>query len=136
MKILNIAPYLVAVGALVYAGVATTNAQSVTDTNCSPEARAEFRAEHMAQRERMDELIQSGDYEAWKEQIESSDRPNAESLLSTINADNFDQFVKMHQLMKDGDFAAADSIRQELGLPNPPQGHHGLKDGMQRGANR
>lgn len=54
--------------------------------------------------------IESGDYNAWKELM--GDRPIAEK----INADNFAQFVEMHNLMKSGDKEAADAIRSELGL--------------------
>lgn len=48
----------------------------------------------------VDEAIQSGDYDAWKEII--SESPRGERMLEHINADNFDKFVEAYNLRKEG----------------------------------
>ncbi|HLD28003.1 MAG TPA: hypothetical protein VJB67_00100 [Patescibacteria group bacterium] len=54
---------------------------------------------------------ENGDYQAWSEAV--GDRGH---ITEVITQDNFDQFVRMHQLIKDGDYEGANQIRAELGL--------------------
>ena len=58
------------------------------------------------------EAIEQGDYEVWKELVDSKPR-----ITDVITEDNFDQFVQMHQLKQDGDIEGAKVIAEELGLP-------------------
>ena len=76
-----------------------------------------FNEEHRAQ---MDELLQPGNYQAWKTAVESlvQDKQNITSpKLDFVTEENFDRFVEMHNLMKSGDFEGAKVIADELGLP-------------------
>ncbi len=61
------------------------------------------------------EAIKNNDYVSWSELI------GDKKIGEIINEDNFSQFVEMHNLIKEGDFAAADEIREELGLLKKPQ---------------
>jgi len=86
--------------------------------------------------EAMQTAIDNGDYNAWKEIVDS--RPK---ITDYVNQDNFDQFVQMHKDMQAGDFEAADAIRTELGIPDglgmgdgPHMGRH-MGHGMGMGAN-
>ena len=69
----------------------------------------------------MQEVIESGDYSAWLGLV--GDRP----ITETITEENFDQFVLMHELKKEGDIEGAKAIAEELGLKG--MRHHG-KQGM------
>lgn len=72
----------------------------------------EQRAEQMPEEhEAIQDALEAGDYQAWKDLIAS--RPK---ITDVINESNFDQFVQMHNYMQEGDFEAADAIRDELGL--------------------
>ena len=80
--------------------------------------------------------LDNSDYSAWKEAIES--RPN---ITDYINEDNFDKYIEMRNLMREGKTDEADAIREELGLPDGPidgmggpgmhgpGGPHGDRDG-------
>jgi len=61
------------------------------------------------------EALKAGDYQAWVETVSNTYR--GEPLLAKINEDNFDQFVNMHELYRDGNVVEADSIAQELNIP-------------------
>lgn len=81
----------------------------------------QFREERQAEHEALQEAIESGDYQAWKNIIDSRPR-----ITDVITEDNFDQFVQMHNYMQSGDFEAAQTIRDELGLDQfgPGMGMH------------
>jgi hypothetical protein len=64
--------------------------------------------------------IEAGDFNAWLEAV--GDSPLAE----IITAENFDQFIQMHNLRQAGDIEAAQAIAEELGLPEPKQKHGGF----------
>ncbi|MFH1781587.1 MAG: hypothetical protein ABH835_03165 [Patescibacteria group bacterium] len=81
-----------------------------------------FMQERQGHREEMNEIIATGDYAQWKEQIEA--RPK---ITDVITEENFDKFKEMHQLMQDGNFEEAQIIREELGLPDRG---HGIGRGM------
>lgn len=84
--------------------------------NISPErqqAMEEARQEMEAYQGAIQTALDNGDYEAWKTAIDSHPR-----ITNIINADNFGQFVQMHNYMQEGDFEAAQEIRDELGLEN------------------
>lgn len=77
-----------------------------------------------------EQAIEAQDYQAWVTAM-GQDNP----MTQNITADNFAEFVKMHQAMKDGDFETAQSIAQELGLPKFGMGmrHMGDKDDFEAG---
>jgi len=88
---------------------------SVKGPNYSEEERVAFEAN----REALQTAIESRDYSAWKEIVDS--RPK---ITDYVTADNFDKFAQMHELMIAGKFEEAQAIREELGLPA------GLRGGM------
>jgi len=107
--------------------------------NISPErqqAMEEARQEMETYHDAIQTALDNGDYEAWKTAMDSHPR-----ITDIINADNFGQFVQMHNYMQEGDFEAAQEIRDELGLEKagPMMGMgfgRGLKMGHQfRGEN-
>jgi len=61
----------------------------------------------------MEQAFENNDYNAWKELMEESSKGR---VLKIINEDNFDQFVKAHELAEEGRYGEADEIRRELGL--------------------
>ncbi|MFH1456896.1 MAG: hypothetical protein ABIF17_02140 [Patescibacteria group bacterium] len=63
-----------------------------------------------ARHEAMQQVFETGDYNAWLKLVDG--QPIAEK----ITAENFGQFIKMHQLMKSGDYESAKLIADELGL--------------------
>lgn len=66
--------------------------------------------------EQMSQIMENGDYQAWKELRQGKGR-----IDEVINEDNFNRFVEMHQLRVEGKDEEANQIREELGL--------GLRDG-------
>ncbi len=76
------------------------------------EAMEVLREAMRASREAMHDAVEAEDYEAFKEAIEGT--PLAD--LITTEAD-FKQFVKAHELRRDGEHAEAKEIMTELGLP-------------------
>lgn len=64
--------------------------------------------EHM---QAMQEVINNKDYNTFSELVK--DKPIAEK----ITQENFDKFIQMHELMKQGDFEEAKKIHEELGIP-------------------
>lgn len=74
----------------------------------------------------MDEAIESGNYQTFKELTNNKGR-----IADIITEENFPKFVQMHNLMKEGKFEEAKVIRQELGLGNMIGRFHGkMKDGQ------
>lgn len=64
--------------------------------------------EHRAE---IDTAISSGDYQTFKLLIGDNNK-----MFEKITAENFDQFVQMHNLMKEGNYTEAKVIAEELGL--------------------
>ncbi|MBT4917348.1 hypothetical protein HN709_05160 [Candidatus Peregrinibacteria bacterium] len=60
------------------------------------------------------EVLLSGDYDAWYGLVSSHEGPRSENVLEVINEDNFDEFVEAHELMEE-----AKEIMEELGLEGP-----------------
>lgn len=79
--------------------------------NFDPAEHEQMMEQMQEEREAIQAAIDAGDYQAWKDIIDSRPR-----ITDVITADNFDQFVQMHKYMQEGDFEAADTIRDELGL--------------------
>ena len=75
--------------------------------------------EMQARHETMMKVLENRDYQGWLEIVNS--RPH---ITDYINQDNFDKFVDMHNYMQEGDFEAAQEIRDELGLPEHGKGMH------------
>lgn len=79
--------------------------------------------------EQMAQILETKDYNAWKEMIDSKPR-----ITDIITEDNFDKFVKMHELRMNGDNEGAKVVAEELGLNNfGPRGGFGHGKGMGRG---
>jgi hypothetical protein len=90
--------------------------------------------------EAMMDSFENNDYQAWLEARGDIGRGH---MMDVVNEDNFDQFVKMHNLRLAGDIEALDEIRAELGLGQGNRaGGHGMrgeqrgKSGGERGQNR
>lgn len=122
-KIKKYVPYLVATGAIVVSGLTQVSAATDTDTNNLCAGPRPNNAQH----EQMIKAVESKDYSAWLVAIGDDER--AQNLKSKINADNFDDFIKMHELRRSGDEEGAEAIRQQLGLPDRPE--RGSRGGRQ-----
>jgi hypothetical protein len=59
----------------------------------------------------MIQAMESNNYNLWKELMNGRGR-----VIEVINENNFSQFVKAHQLAKEGKHDEASKIREELGL--------------------
>jgi len=88
----------------------------------------EQKAEMQTQREQMDAILTTGDYQAYKNFV--GDKPMADK----ITEENFAKFVEMHNLRKAGDEEGAKAIAEELGLNN--FGERGAKPDGQRGVHK
>ncbi len=81
----------------------------------------------------MREVLESGDYEAWKELMES--KPSCPRALENglvdleLTEENFNKLIEAHNLMQAGDFEEAQAIRDELGLSQGP-GKKGAPKGV------
>ena len=76
--------------------------------------------------EQMEKAFENKDFNAWKELMGTRGR-----VTQVVNADNFVQFAKAHELAEQGKVQEANQIREELGL-----GLHngsGMGNGMGRG---
>lgn len=82
-------------------------------------------------KEKVRGAIESEDYNAFQEAIK--DTPMQDRLGDKIAEDNFDKFVEMHNLKKDGKYEEAKAIADELGLEKPEKGMKGGKMGHKRG---
>ncbi|MBN1462393.1 MAG: hypothetical protein JW922_01780 [Paludibacteraceae bacterium] len=61
--------------------------------------------------ELMEQAFENNDYQAWAELMEGKGR-----VTQVINEGNFSRFAEAHKLAEEGNYDAADTIRQELGL--------------------
>ena len=61
--------------------------------------------------EEMTQAFESNNYQAWAELMEGKGR-----VTQVINESNFARFAEAHKLAEEGNYDAADAIRQELGL--------------------
>ncbi|MFH2020708.1 MAG: hypothetical protein ABIJ34_04800 [archaeon] len=87
------------------------------------------------QNQAVQDTIEANDYDAWKTAI--ADTPRGEEMLSKINADNFSQFVAMHEARQSGDFETANSIADALGISPGFMGRgQGFGQGMGKGQGR
>ncbi|MBD3156727.1 hypothetical protein GF369_02760 [Candidatus Peregrinibacteria bacterium] len=73
-------------------------------------------------REEVQTALENRDYNAWHEAI-------TPPVLDYINEENFDTFVDMHEAIQSKDMETANSLREQLGLPErqAPQNGQGLK---------
>ncbi len=82
----------------------------------------------------MNEVIESGDYASFKTLLEEDERGGR--LLEVVTADNFDTFVKAHNLALSGDLEGAKELREELGLGLGLKNGQGFKKGNGSGEGR
>lgn len=61
-------------------------------------------------------LMQDASYEQWYELMSLRDR--VPRVLSVVNEENFDSFIKARLAAKDGNFEEANDLREEIGLFN------------------
>lgn len=84
--------------------------------------------------EAMEEVLEDGDYEAWKELMGDRGR-----VASVVTEENFETFVEMHEAMEDGLVERAQELREDLGLGIRSQdgsgyrGENGEGKGMRKG---
>mgnify|MGYP006863451151 CR=1 FL=1 len=131
--------------AVLLTGVLATNAAfrdgegRGSGLNLDPDKKAEMqekmeerKAEMETRQTEMQEIMESGDYNAWKVLHEERES-NRLNILDIINEDNFDKMVEMHNLRQAGDYEGARNIADELGLPEGMGRGMGQKTGMHRG---
>jgi hypothetical protein len=116
--------YLAIIGVL--ALIITTAAVSVATNASSPDEERgnDHFGKARMQHERPD--FENLTFEEFAAQKESK------RVLENVNADNFEQFKQMHELMQSGDREGANSIREEIGLPDKEFGPK-HKKGMRKG---
>ena len=93
----------------------------------------EMRNEHQKKgqmREQMELAISKG-YDSFVELMQ--EHPHGEKLLETVDEQNFDLFVQMHEARSSGDFELAEDIAEELGLDHLKH-QRGLGKGMHKGS--
>ena len=73
------------------------------------------------------QAITNNDYATWQKLV-SEKNANA-PILKVVTADNWSEFVRFHQLLKNGQFDEAKTLAQTLGLPE----HRGAGNGQGRG---
>ncbi len=73
--------------------------------------------------EAMEKAFENNDYNAWKNLMNGRGR-----VTKAVNANNFSQFAKAHELAEQGKIAEANKIREEMGL--------GLNGGNKNGMGR
>lgn len=76
--------------------------------------------------ELMEQAFLNNDYQAWLDLMEGKGR-----VTQVINESNFSRFAEAHQLAEEGNYDAADVIRQELGLKT--RGSEGVGAGYMGG---
>ncbi len=64
-------------------------------------------------REKMQEIFQNKDYDAWK----NMENERHQERLNWMTQERFDKMAEMRQLMEDGKYDEAKKIREELGMP-------------------
>jgi len=97
----------------------------------------ERRQEMQQSREQAFEALQDGDYDAWFEAMSSMDPQPA--ILETINKDNFDSYVELHNARMDWDFDKVKELSEELGIEGEGFGFgqgFGRGKGFGKGINR
>jgi hypothetical protein len=86
--------------------------------------------------EQLEAAIEAGDYDAWVQIREDNNLPMRGRMFQVINAENFDQYVELHNANVAGDTAKADAIKAELGLGQGMQKHGNMQGkGMHKGTN-
>lgn len=76
-------------------------------------ASAKFTLMDEESRDQLEEAVENKDYESWKSIIESAPR-----ITDYIDSqEDFERYIEMKELMKDGNTEEAEAIREELGLP-------------------
>lgn len=70
----------------------------------------------------IEKAFENKDYASWKQLMKDKGR-----VAQLITKENFDAFIKSHELAEQGKFEEAQKIRQELGLPM--QNGRGQKQG-------
>jgi len=102
------------------------------------ELRQEFRAKFQeqmridreARRAAVDKAIENGDYNEWLEAIGGRGE-----ILEQVTVENFDEFVRAHELMDAGDIAEAREIMESLGIERS-QGFRARQYAFGSGLNR
>ena len=77
--------------------------------------------------EKIQQALDDGDYDAWKEAVSVSGRSSR--IAEKITEDNFDTYVKMHQAMQDKDMETVKELSGEIGLESL-EGRRGFSRGM------
>jgi hypothetical protein len=68
--------------------------------------------------DQLEAAIAKGDYDAWLKIRQDNDLPTIGNMFRTINKENFNIYVELHNANLAGDTPKADAIRSELGLGN------------------
>ena len=130
------ATFILAIAAFSVSADETQNPeQQMRGPRFSQEEMEARHAEMEAHRAEMDAIMDAGDYDAWVSAV-TERHPDAE-ILDVINADNFDEFVAIHNIREQARelMQEADEKAEALGLKDlhPGKGkgmHKGMKRGM------
>lgn len=98
------------------------------DIDTMKSVREAMHEHHEAMRTAIDEAVEDGDYDAFKEAIQGS--PLEDIVTSE---DDFNQFSEAHQLREEGDREAAREIMEDLGFPERGHRHDGKHLGHDEG---
>ena len=80
--------------------------------NANKEARgSHFTPEH---HEEIIEALDNGDYETWKSLMENS--AHSPKVMDVVTEDNFQTFIGIHALRKEGNFEGAKILAEESGI--------------------
>lgn len=98
--------------------------QVLEDAGVDMEKLHEARHAYMeTRREEMDQVFESGDYNAYLELVAGT------PMEGKVSEDDFDKLAEAHNLRQSGDYEGARAIMEELGLEGgfgPPIGRHGM----------
>ena len=125
---------IAAIALIITAGTVSLVDAQMKDRVNKPELTAEMevereahRAEMKAQREEMQNIMETGTFEEWKALVESRPR-----MTDYITTDNFAKFQEAHKLKQAGDLEGAKKIMDELGI----EGKIGMMGVKKGGFNR
>lgn len=87
---------------------------------------AEKRVAMQETNEKIQQALENGDYNAWKEAVSTSGRSSR--IAEKITEENFDTYVKLHEARQNKDWETAKELAEELGL-----GKQGIYKGFDKG---
>lgn len=118
---MNKAPILWVAGGLLAGSLATATIQTTEAAGEESDGQMKITdCHHRGANPEVKAAVEANDYTAFQQAI-----PDDSPLAGAIDSkEDFDQFVRMHELRQNGDQAGAKAIADELGLKPPKHGQH------------